>query len=79
MNPKSENAEILKQQLMDICQRAVKDKIIEPDYKVKKTKLSRKLKKKYKKEQRICFDVEYKMPVFKYELTIPIDESEVEE
>ena len=52
-------------------------KIIIPDWKVKRTKLPRKLKKKYKKEQRICFDIEYRQPQ-RFEFTIPIEESEDE-
>ena len=79
MNPKSENAQKLKEQITDILTKATKDKIIESDYKIKRTKLPRKLKKKYKKEQRICFDIEYKRPIGKYEFIIPIEESEVEE
>lgn len=79
MNPKSENAQKLKEQIIDVLNRAKKDKIIEPNYKIKRTKLPRKLKKKYKKEQRICFDVEYRKLICEYEFTIPIDESEANE
>lgn len=62
----------LLQKLKEFYEKGVKDKIIESDYKIKRTKLPRKLKKKYKKEQRICFDVEYrKLPIYEY--TIPID------
>jgi hypothetical protein len=62
----------LLQKIKETFEKGVADGIIESDYKIKKTKLPRKLKKKYKKEGRICFDVEYKrLPIYEY--TIPIN------
>lgn len=62
----------LLQKIKETFEKGVAGGIIEPDYKIKKTKLPRKLKKKYKKEGRICFEVEYrKLPIYEY--TIPIN------
>ena len=73
LEPTSENH--LKEQIEDVLKEAYDKSAIIPDYKVKRTKLPRKLKKKYKKEQRICFDIEYRQPQW-IEFTIPIEESE---
>ena len=60
------------QKIKETFEKGVADGIVESDYKIKKTKLPRKLKKKYKKEGRICLDVEYKrLPIYEY--TIPIN------
>ena len=66
---------ILKNQLQDLLSKALKDKIIKSNYSVRKSKLPRKLKKKYKKERKYCFEVEYTRDDI-FEITIPINESE---
>ena len=76
LEPTSEN--YLKEQIEGVLKEAYDKRIIIPDYKVKRTKLPRKLKKKYKKESKICFEVEYRIPKYEYKITIPIDESEDE-
>lgn len=75
LEPTSEN--YLKEQVESVLKEAYDKRIIIPDWKVKRTKLPRKLKKKYKKEQRICFSIEYRHPQ-RFEFTIPIEESEDE-
>lgn len=42
------------------------------DFKIKKTKLPRKLKKKYKKKQTHCFTVSLFQRINKIDITIPI-------
>lgn len=74
LEPTSEH--YLKEQVESALKEAYDKGIIIPDWKVKRTKLPRKLKKKYKKEQRICFDVEYRIPKYEYKITIPVEESE---
>lgn len=75
IEPTNEN--YLKEQIEDALKEAYDKRAILPDWKVKITKLPRKLKKKYKKERRYCFDVKYiKLPICEYEFTIPIDKSE---
>lgn len=74
LEPTSEN--YLKEQIEGVFKEAYDKEIIISDWKVKRTKLPRKLKKKYKKEQRICFDIEYRQPQ-RFEFTIPIEKSEV--
>lgn len=71
----------LKEQFESVLKEAYEKSTIMPYYeiKTKRTKLPRKLKKKYKKEQRICFGfeyIEYKQPKV-IEFTIPIKENEV--
>ena len=71
----------LKERIIGILKEAYDKSAIIPYYeiKTKRTKLPRKLKKKYKKEQRICFGfecIEYKQPQV-MEFTIPIEENEV--
>ena len=75
LEPTSENH--LKEQIESVLKEAYDKGAIIPDWKVRRTKLPRKLKKKYKKEQRICFDIEYRQP-HRVEFTIPIEESEDE-
>lgn len=71
----------LKERIVGTLKEAYNKSAIMPYYeiKTKRTKLPRKLKKKYKKEQRICFDfeyIEYKQPQV-IEFTIPTEENEV--
>ena len=54
----------LKEQIMGTLKEAYNKSAIIPYYEIKRTKLPRKLKKKYKKEKRICFEyIEYKQPL----------------
>ena len=56
-----------------VLEQAAKENKIKPPYEIKRTKLPRKLKKKYKKENRICIDVKYIDYVPKCEIVIPIE------
>ena len=60
LEPTNEN--YLKEQIEGVLKEAYDKGAIISDYKIKRTKLPRKLKKKYKTEQRICFDIEYRQP-----------------
>lgn len=71
------NESYLKEQIEDVLKEAYDKGMMIPNWKVKRTKLPRKLKKKYKKEQRVCFDIEYRQPQI-FEFTIPVEESEDE-
>ena len=67
----------LKEQIMGTLKEAYNKSAIIPYYEITRTKLPRKLKKKYKKERRICFGfeyIEYKQPRV-IEITIPIEEN----
>ena len=68
----------LKEQIVGTLKEAYNKSAITPYYEIKRTKLPRRLKKKYKKERRICFGfeyIEYKQP-WVIEFTIPIEENE---
>ena len=75
IEPTNEN--YLKEQIEGVLKEAYDKRVIISDYKIKRTKLPRKLKKKYKKERRICFSIEYRQPQ-RFEFTIPIEKSEGE-
>ena len=76
MKLKSISEHDLKEQIMGTLKEAYNKSAIIPYYEIKRTKLPRKLKKKYKKEKRICFEyIEYNQPLV-IELTIPIEEKE---
>lgn len=75
IEPTNEN--YLKEQVKEVLKEAYDKGVMIHDWKVKRTKLPRKLKKKYKKQQRICFDIEYRQPQ-RIEFAIPIEESEDE-
>ena len=72
LEPDSENAQRFFNGLNDYFKGLVKQKLVMPDYEIKKPKLPRKLKKKYKKERILSFDLYFRKPD-RVEFTIPID------